>query len=455
MTPPSPAPPLRPRLNAVAGPLLGEFLLGMTVATAGLWLASNTSDAAGGAFGLVGQVQEALSVIFRVLAIGLGVLIGQTLGAGQHERARRTAMVALGAGTWAGLCVFGWMIFGNSLTLDLLNSPESVERLAAPYMMALAPALLLDAYNLSMSAILRAHLHARESLRVMVAMHLTHLLLAVPLMRGVGDWAGFGLLGYALAMLVSRALGLALHLALWRRKMDLVPARRDWWSVPLPLLLPVLRIGLPGAAVEMVYRLGFMVSLAATARLGAEALATHSYALQMLKYVVLVSLAIGWACEIMVGRLVGAGELSDADRLVRKGVRNGLLASGSFALVVALAAPWLLRAFTRDPQIVAAAQTLLWLSLALETGRVFNLVLTGALRATGDVVVPAAAGMASMVLVMGVGSTVLGRLFGLPGIWISYALDEWVRGLVLLARWYRRGWLRSARDTQRSVRSSR
>ena len=27
------------------------------------------------------------------------------------------------------------------------------------------------------------------------------------------------------------------------------------------------------------------------------------------------------------------------------------------------------------------------------------------------------------------------RWFGLPGIWIAYALDEWVRGLVLLARW--------------------
>ena len=452
---PDVAPPaIHPRLNAIAGPILGEFLLGMTVAMAGLWLASHSSDEAGAAFGLVAQVQEALAVIFRVLAIGLGVLIGQTLGAGQPERAKRSAMVALGAGTWAGLFALGWMLFGASLTLDVLNAPATVVPLAAPFMMMLAPVMLLDAYNLSMAAILRAHLHVRESLLVMVAMHLTHLLLAVPLMRGAGDWDGLGLDGYALAMLASRALGLALHLALWRRKMQLVPGARDWWSVPLPLLLPVLRIGLPGAAVEMVYRVGFMVSLAATARLGAAALATHSYTLQLLKYVLLVSLAIGWACEIMVGRLVGAGELAAADRLVRKGVRNGLLASGGFALAFALAAPWLMRAFTRDPQIVAAAQTLLWMSLALETGRVFNLVLAGALRATGDVIVPAGASMVSMALVMGAGSYVLSRLLGLPGIWFAYALDEWVRGLVLLARWLSRSWLHSARATQRSVRGS-
>lgn len=450
--PPSAQEPPRPRLNAIAGPILGEFLFGITVAMAGLWLASHTSDEAGGAFGLVSQVQETVAVVFRILAIGLGVLIGQALGAGQHDRARNAAMVALGAGTWAGLLVLGSMVLGAGVTLDALNAPASVVPLAAPFMMLLGPVMLLDAYNLSMAAILRAHLHARESLLVMVVMHLAHLALAVPLMRGVGQWDGFGINGYALAMFASRALGLALHLRLWRRKLQLRPRVVDWWIVPMRLLLPVLRIGVPGAAVEIVYRTAFMVSLAATAHLGAAQLATHSYTLQLLKYVMLVSLAIGWACEIMVGRLVGAGELAAADRLVRKGVRNGLLASGGLALLGALGAPWLMTAFTRDPHILEAAQTLLWLSLALETGRVFNLILNGALRAAGDVLVPAGASMVSIALVMGVGSYVFGHLFGLPGIWIAYATDEWVRGLVLLVRWFRRSWLHSARDTLRSMR---
>ncbi len=444
----------RPRLNAIAGPILGEFLLGMSVTMAGLWLASHTSDAAAGAFGLSQQVYETLVVIFRVLAIGLGVVIGQALGGGGDESARRTAMVALGASSWAGLAAVACVLFGDELVLDLLNAPEAVVPLAAPYLQLLAPVLLLEAYNLSMAAILRAHLHVRDSLAVMVAMHGAHLLLAIPLMRGVGGWDGLGLNGYAVAMLASRVIGLALHLWLWRRRMQLVPRARDWWAVALAPLAPVLRIGLPGAAVEFVYRGAFMVSLAATARLGVEALATHSYTLQILKYVLLVSMAIGWATEIMVGRLVGAGELRQADALVRKGVRNGLLASGGFALLVALGAPWLMRGFTRDPVIIEAAQTLLWLSLALETGRVFNLVLNGALRATGDAIFPALASMGSLILVMGVGSFWMGRWLGLPGIWLVYALDEWIRGLLILWRWTRRGWLEHARDTQRRVRGT-
>ena len=95
----------RPRLNTIAGPLLGEFLLGMTVAMGGLWLASHESDVAAGAFGLVNQILETLNVAFRVLAIGLGVMVTQYLGGEQHAASRRAALLALGASTWVGSLV--------------------------------------------------------------------------------------------------------------------------------------------------------------------------------------------------------------------------------------------------------------------------------------------------------------------------------------------------------------
>ncbi|PXW95471.1 Na+-driven multidrug efflux pump [Sphaerotilus hippei] len=442
----------RPRLNAIAGPILGEFLIGMTVAMAGLWLASKTSDAAAGAFGMINQVLETLMVLFRVLAIGVGVVITQSLGGARPQAARQTALVGLGASTWAGLVAALWVLLANDWTLDVLNAPDAVSALASPYVQTLALALLLEAYNLTMAAILRAHLHARDTLMVMLVMHGIHLLLAFVLMRGVGDWDGLGLFGYAAAFTVSRAVGLGLHLWLWRRRMQLAPRARDWWVCPLPALMPVLRIGVPGAALEMAYRIAFMMSLAAAARLGVAALATQAYTLQTLKYVLLVSMAIGWACEIMVGHLIGAGEFRTAHRLVRKGLRNGLLASGSLALVAAAAAPWLMQAFTRDPGVIAAAQTLLWLSFALETGRVANLVVLGALRSTGDAVYPVAASITSIVLVLGVGSVVLGRHFGLPGIWVAYAADEWIRGMLLLRRWDTHGWVQHARQIYHRLR---
>lgn len=443
---------LRPSLNKVAVPIVGEFVLGISVAMAGLFLAAQTSDAAASTFGLTQQVLETLFVAFRVLAIGTSILITQRLGAAQTEQARQTAFAALGASTWAGVGVALCLLFADRWTLDILNAPDELWPAASLYMALLAPSMALEAYNLSMAAVLRAHLYARESFWIMVAMHGSHLLLAVLFMRGWGDWAGWGLNGYALAWFISRCIGVALHIGLWRARMGLRPKRHHWWRVSLPALWPILQIGLPGAANELTYRLAFMVSLSATARLGVAALATHSYSLQTLKFVALISLSIGWACEIMVGRLVGAGQLRQADLMVRKGVRNGMLASGTLVLFAAMAAPWLMQAFTKDPAIIAAAQTLLWMSVLLELSRVSNLILVGALRATGDVHFPVYAGTASIMLFLGVGSYFLGRTFGLPGIWLAYIADEGCRGLIMWWRWHRRGWLPHARRTLGAMR---
>ena len=445
--------PQRPRITPIAGPILGEFLVGISVGMAVLWMASQISDAAAGAFGMSQQVLESLFVLFRVLALGVGVTIAQAVGGRRAAAARGTALVGLGACTWAGAVAALWLLLGGRWTLDLLNAPPEVMPLAGHYLPLLAVAALLEAYNLVMAAILRAHLHARDTLFVMLAMHAAHLLLAVPLMLGVGDWGGLGLAGNAVALTLSRAAGLALHLWLWRVRMALVPAQRDWWHCPAHALLPVLRVGVPGASLDIAYRIAFMMAIAAAARLGVAELATQAYVLQTLRFVLLISLAIGWACEIMVGHLVGAGEFHTAHALVRKGLRNGIAASGAIALLAALAAPWLMRAFTHDPAVIQMAQTLLWISLALETGRVANLVVLGALRSTGAVVVPMLAATASIVLVLGFGSLALGQAFGLVGIWIAYIADEWIRGAIMFWRWETRGWVVHAQAIHQRLRS--
>ena len=441
----------RAKLTAIAAPIFGEFVLGITVAMAGLWLASHESDISAGAFGLSQQVLETLAVLFRVMAIGAGIVVTQYLGSGNDFLVKRTALSVLSGCTWVGVLAASWLLFAGELTLRMLNAPAEVHPMASSYMMFLAPSMVLEACNLAMASILRAHLQARKSFWVMVVMHCTHLLLAIFLMRGWGTWDGLGIEGFAIAMFVSRVVGLGLHLRLWRLGMQLTPSLRDWWQIRWTYLKPVLRIGIPGAASEMFYRINFMVSMAVTASLGVAALATSSYTLQILKYVLLTSMAIGWACEIMVGRLIGAKKFREADRLVRKGVRNGMFASGGLVLLAAISAPWLMTVFTRDPVIIHQATVLLWISVVLELGRVFNLVVIGALRATGDVHFPVKAGILSQALLLGVGSYVLGTRFGLPGIWIAYVADECVRGSLMWLRWRNYGWLSEARRSVRTI----
>lgn len=78
----------------------------------------------------------------------------------------------------------------------------------------------------------------------------------------------------------------------------------------------------------------------------------------------------------------------------------------------------------------------------LEIGRATNLVVINSMRAAGDVKFPTYLGMASMWGVSVVGGYILGIAFdlGLVGIWIAMAMDEIVRGIVVLIRWIHGGW---------------
>ncbi|MCM5679132.1 MATE family efflux transporter [Schlegelella sp. S2-27] len=443
----------RPALFSITWPLLAELLLGMLVGLAGLWMASRMSDEASGAFALVNHLQAAFFILFRVISMGVSVVITQNLGAGNRRTADETARASLGATSWLAGITAAAVAVAAPWLLHWMNAPDGVMALAVPFLTMAAVALALDAYNATMAAVMRAHLHARDTLYNMLAMHALHLLLCVPLMSGFGPLPPLGLVGFALAMALSRAFGLAWHLWLWRWRLQLVPTARDWWALRWRRLGPALHIGLPGAAEAVAYRLALMVSIAMVARMGAAELATHSYTMQVMYFILLFGLAIGFASEILVGHLVGAGALHEAHRLVRKSVRLGLAVSTGVALLAAIGAPWYLRLFTSDARIVETATQLLWLTVLLEPGRTFNLVVINALRATGDARFPVLAGALSMVLVLAGGSWFLGVYlgWGLVGVWIAYAADEWLRGLTMAARWHWRGWVPHARETHRRV----
>ena len=345
--------PARPGLVSLTWPLFAELLLGTLVGLAGLTLAARVSDTASGAYAMANHVQQAFFLLFRIVSMGVSVVITQQLGAGDRAGADASARAALGASSWLGLGAGVAVAAGAGGLLRLMNVPAAVLPLAQPFLQWLALGLALDAYNASMAAVMRAHLHARDTLFVMLVMHGLHLLLCVPLMDGLGPVPALGLQGFAVALAASRALGLVLHLWLWRRRLSLAPTRRDWWVIRRARLAPVLHIGLPGAAENIAWRLAMMVTVALVAGMGVPQLAAQAYTLQIQHFVLLFGVAVGFASEILVGHLIGAGRLHEADRLVHKSMRWGLAMGTVGALAAALSAPWTLSLFTRDAQVVA------------------------------------------------------------------------------------------------------
>lgn len=448
----------KPRLLSLAWPLFLELWLGIAVGVICTSFAAQESDAAGGAFALANHIASTLFILFRIVGAGISVVITQSLGGGRRDAANAVARAALGASTWVGASVALVALLGAGPLLRLLNAPADVLLLAVPFLQALSVAMLLDAWNASMASVMRAHTRTRDVLMVIIAMHVAHLALAWPLMHGFAmteqiSLPALGLPGFALALAISRLLGLVLHCILWRVRLRIHLQPRDWWQLKRRELAALLHIGLPGALENMAYRLCFMVSVAIAAQLGTESLASQSYALQLMYGVLLFGLATGLSVEIAVGHLIGAGRLSEANKLLRRALAWGLGMSIAVATAVALLAPWLMQLFTQDASIIATGTTLMWLTVLLEPGRTFNLVVINALRAAGDARYPVIAGAASMVIVLAGGSWYFALHLGLgiKGLWIAYIADEWIRGLLMWRRWATLAWVSHARASKRRL----
>jgi putative MATE family efflux protein len=429
--------------------LFFELTLGVGVGVVGTMLAARVSDSAAAAFSLANNVSASLFILFRIIGAGIGVVMAQRLGAGSRGAADALARAALGASTWLGGATALVTALGAGHLLRAMNAPHEVVPLAWPFLVALAPTMLLDAWNTSMASVMRSHLRTGDTLAVMAASQLCHLALALPLVPLLG------LHGYALALAAGRTVALALHLWLWRRRLDLRTRLHDWWRVPRAELAAMLHVGVPGAAENIAYRVGFTVSMAAVAHLGTTELATHAYVTQVGLAALMFGVTAGLSVEIMVGQLIGAGRLQQAHALVRRALARGLLVSVAVTALAALFGPPLLRLFSSDPAIVTLGSALLRWTVLLEPGRTFNLVVINALRAAGDARFPVLAGIVSMAVVLAGGSWWLGvhLEWGLVGVWVAYAADEWIRGLAMWARWRWLSWVPHARAVRQRSRT--
>ncbi len=273
-----------PRLLRLPGPLFVELLLAVMLGLLGTVLAARLGDGHAAAFVLCSQVSAMLFVFFRIVGAGVSVVVSQALGAGRRDEADSTALATLGASSWIGALCTLLAAAGAGPLLRALNSPPEVLALAVPLLRWLAPAVLLNAWNSALSSVLRSHLQARPTMVLVVVMQMAHLLLVVPAMTGLGGWfdgwPGAGLAGFAISLLISRALGLALLLQAWRDRLGLAPRRADWWCWRRHILGPVLHIGLPGAAENIAWRSAFMFSIAVVGLMGTSALATHAYSVR-------------------------------------------------------------------------------------------------------------------------------------------------------------------------------
>lgn len=444
---------LRQGLLALAWPIFIEQLLHMSTGMIDTFMVSHISDGAVAALGVANQVIVLFVLLFGMVSLGTSVVVTHHLGAKDKAGADSIAATAIGVNTWFGLIASIIVLIAAEPLLRLMQLSPALRDYALPFLTLMGGTLFLEAMNLAISAVLRAHGHTRDPMLVTIGQNLLNVLGNAVLLFGLFGAPKMGVVGVALSTVFSRIVACILLWILLSYRTHLQLRIKDFFSFPRERLNRILHIGLPAAGEQVSWFVAMMTITAFTARMGDQALATQQYAFQLVWIVVLGSVSVGLATEIMIGHLVGAGQFEAAYKQALRSLRIGLAISIVMAAFVALTAPLLFSVFTQDAAIISLGAQLMLIGLVLEPGRVSNLVIINALRAAGDARYPVMMGALSMWTVLVIGSWLLGTYWGLGliGVWFASAADEWLRGWMMYRRWRQRRWLVPAEKIHQRV----
>lgn len=429
-------------LFAVTWPILIDSVLRMLLGTADVFMLSRISDQVTGAVGLANEILVFCMLMFGFVGIGTSVAVAQYLGAGRAEEASRISALAITINLVFGLLVSaGLVVFGEPIMRLMNLSPEQVE-IASTYLTIIGSFIFLEALSYAISSVIRSYGYTKDVMFVTLGVNVFHVVGNYMLIFGHFGFPELGVTGAAVSTVISRALGVVVLVVFLYRRIS-VPIRiRDYIQFNRLYVKQILGVGLPAAGEHLSWQSQHMMIISFINLIGPAALSTHVYVMNVTNYFMALGMAIGAGTEIIVGHMVGAGEMKAAYHRLLRSLRISFLVTAGIVGLASMFRKDLLGLFTENPDIIAVGSGILLLSIILEPGRTFNLVVINSLRAAGDARFPVMMGVVSM---WGIAVPLAYWLgikleLGLIGIWAAFIVDEWLRGLLMLLRWKSRAW---------------
>ncbi|HZG61541.1 MAG TPA: MATE family efflux transporter [Anoxybacillus sp.] len=429
-------------LFAITWPIFIEVLLHMLMGNADTLMLSQYSDDAVASVGVANQILYVIIVMFGFIATGTAILVAQHLGAKEEETAEEVSRVSIVANLLFGIVLSVVLfIFGEHL-LRLMKLPDELLHEANSYLVIVGGFSFIQAIIMTIGAILKSYGFTRDTMYITIGMNLLDVVGNYLFIFGPFGIPVLGVEGVAISTTVSRTIGLLVIFALLMKRTNISLSISRLISLPIPHVKSLLKIGIPSAGEHLSYNTSQMLITYFITLLGTEAITTKIYVQNLIMFIVLFGVAISQGTQIIVGHLVGAQQYEEAYKRCLKSLWLAIGVSTMIAAISYAFSDSLFSIFTTNEQIMKTGSILLLLTIILEPGRSFNVVIINSLRAAGDVKFPVYMGILSMWGISVPISYFLGIEYGLglAGVWIAFIVDEWLRGLLMLWRWRSRIW---------------
>jgi len=423
-------------------PIFFELLLVTIVGNIDTIMLGYYSDEAVGAIGGITQLLNIQNVIFSFINMATAILTAQFLGAKDYKRVKQVISVSLVLNVLLGLILGGIYLFFWESLLQKINLPGELIGIGKYYFQMVGGLCILQGIILSCGAILKSHGRPTETLIINVGVNILNIIGNAFFIFG---WLGMPVLGptgVGISTVISRGIGCVAAFYMMCKYCNFTFKKKYIKPFPFKIVKNILSIGLPTAGENLAWNVGQLMIVAMVNTMGTTIIASRTYLMLISSFTMTLSIALGQGTAIQVGHLVGAGEIKEVYHKCLKSLKIAFIFAFVTTSLVFLFRKPIMSIFTTNSDILKASLKIFPLMILLEMGRVFNIVIINSLHAAGDIKFPMFMGITCVFSVAVLFSYLFGISlgWGLAGIWIANAMDEWIRGLAMYFRWKSKKW---------------
>lgn len=430
-------------LMSLTIPIFFELLLVTIVGNIDTIMLGHYSDKAVGAVGGISQILNIQNVIFGFVNLATSILCAQFIGAKNKKRVHEVITVSIIVNLLLGLIMGGLYFSFWELILEKIKLPIELIEIGKNYFKLVGGLCIFQGITLTCGAVMKSHGSPKQMLYVNTGVNLLNIFGNGMFIFGWFGMPVLGPTGVGISTVVSRAIGCVVGFLVMSHYCHFKFRKKFLKPFPFHVIKNILSIGIPTAGENLAWNIGQLMIMSMINTLGTTMIASRTYLMLIASFVMTFSISLGHATAIQVGQLVGAKEVEEAYNKCFRSLKLSIILSFTVTVILWLMKNQVMGIFTKNIDILEASLKVFPLMILLEVGRVFNIVIINSLHAAGDIKFPMFIGIIFIFIVAVPFSYIFGiKLgWGLVGIWIANAADEWFRGIAMLIRWKSKKWI--------------
>lgn len=395
------------------------------------------TNALGAVGGSSAQIISLLVGLFVGISSGSSVLISQFYGAHNGESVYKTIQTSMVISIIGGLLLMGIGIVFSENMLIMMNTP--IEILAdsklylTVYFLGTIPSLI---YNMG-SSIIRSMGDSKRPLYFLIAACIVNIILDI-LFVAIMNWQVFGA---ALATVLSQVVSAVLVIYSLSNHYDAYSLNLKKLFIDKSILKDIIYIGVPTGINSVLYSLSNILIQTSINSFGAITVAAYTAYGKIDAIFWMTISAFGVAIMTFVGQNFGANKIDRIKKGVHITLGLSLIATLMISGVLLVSGDMIYRLFTSDTQVIEVGMLILKQLVPYYLSFIFIEVLSGAVRATGDTILPTiitslgVVGVRVLWLVCFTHTTITEVLYVYPLSWVSTSI-------IYIIYYYRFGWLK-------------